>query len=499
MKQIGVIFPDDLSVNNKVLTAIKKSDPLLVYEPCDTFYQLKHHKHKLVLLISALRHWTKYLEKDFKNIVHIKITKKRDVDLMHQLEDLHQKDPFDILHVTQPSDHGVLTQLMFFGSKYNVELNIHSDTKFIDSIEGFSEWSKDKKSLVQEYYYRWLRKKYSLLMDGDKPLGGKWNFDKENQKSVSKLKESPKPRQKLKSDEITISTMVDVENCFPDSVGKLESFNWAVTHTDARKQLQIFLESYFKSFGDFQDAIDKNNSTLFHSLLSPYINSGLLDPMECIVDAVSHFNESRNNIPINALEGFVRQILGWREFIRGVYWENMPQYKEKNFWSHKNSLNNNWYSGETGIPLLDDAIQESVNTGYTHHINRLMIISNLMNLSNIKPKEIYQWFMEMYVDSADWVMVPNVFGMGTYADGGIFSTKPYICGSSYMLRMSNYKKGEWCDAVDGLYWRFIETNREFFAKNPRLGLMLKSLDRMDQDRKIKIYSAADKFIEKNTS
>lgn len=499
MKQIGVIFPDDLSVNNKVLTAINKSDPLLVYEPCDTFYQLKHHKHKLVLLISALRHWTKYLEKDFKNIIHIKITKKRDVDLMHQLEDLHQKDPFDMLHVTQPSDHGVLTQLMFFGSKYNVELNIHSDTKFIDSIEGFSEWSKDKKSLVQEYYYRWLRKKYSLLMDGDKPLGGKWNFDKENQKSISKLKESPKPRQKLKSDEITISTMVDVENCFPDSVGNLESFNWAVTHADARKQLQIFLESYFKSFGDFQDAIDKSNSTLFHSLLSPYINSGLLDPMECIVDAVSHFNESRNNIPINALEGFVRQILGWREFIRGVYWKNMPQYKEKNFWSHKNSLNNNWYSGETGIPLLDDAIQESVNTGYTHHINRLMIISNLMNLSNIKPKEIYQWFMEMYVDSADWVMVPNVFGMGTYADGGIFSTKPYICGSSYMLRMSNYKKGEWCDAVDGLYWRFIETNREFFAKNPRLGLMLKSLDRMDQDRKIKIYSAADQFIEKNTS
>ncbi|MBL6702624.1 MAG: cryptochrome/photolyase family protein [SAR86 cluster bacterium] len=499
MKQIGIIFPDDLSVNNKVLTAIKKSDPLLVYEPCDTFYQLKHHKHKLVLLISALRHWTKYLEKDFKNIVHIKITKKRDIDLMHQLEDLHQKDPFDVLHVTQPSDHGVLTQLMFFGSKYNVELNIHSDTKFIDSIEGFSEWSKDKKSLVQEYYYRWLRKKYSLLMDGDKPLGGKWNFDKENQKSISKLKESPKPRQKLKSDEITISTMVDVENCFPDSIGNLENFNWAVTHADARKQLNIFLESYFKSFGDFQDAIDKNNSTLFHSLLSPYINSGLLDPMECIVDAVSHFNESINKIPINALEGFVRQILGWREFIRGVYWENMPQYKEKNFWSHKNSLNNNWYSGETGIPLLDDAIQESVNTGYTHHINRLMIISNLMNLSNIKPKEIYQWFMEMYVDSADWVMVPNVFGMGTYADGGIFSTKPYICGSSYMLRMSNYKKGEWCDAVDGLYWRFIETNREFFAKNPRLGLMLKTLDRMDQDRKIKIYSAADQFIEKNTS
>ena len=221
--------------------------------------------------------------------------------------------------------------------------------------------------------------------------------------------------------------------------------------------------------------------------------------MECIVDAISHFNNGEDEIPINALEGFVRQILGWREFIRGVYWENMPQYKEMNFWSHNNSLNENWYSGNTGIPLLDDAIRESVSTGYTHHINRLMIISNLMNLSNIRPNEIYTWFMEMYVDSADWVMVPNVFGMGTYADGGIFSTKPYICGSSYMLRMSNYKKGTWCDTVDGLYWRFIEKHRDFFANNPRLGLMLKSLDKMNEDRKIKIYNAADEFIEKNTA
>ncbi len=499
MKQIGLLFPDDLSTNNKVLSSIKSSDPLLLYEPCDTYYQLKHHKHKLVLQISALRHWKEKLENDFTKIIHIKITKDRNIDLMHELEALHKKLKFNLLHVTQPSDHGILTQLMFFGSKHDVELKIHPDTKFIDSIEGFSEWSADKKSLVQEYYYRWLRKKYSLLMEDNKPLGGKWNFDKDNQKSISKLKELPKPRLKIKSDELTISTMVDIENCFPGSAGNLESFNWAVTHSDARKQLKNFLRNYFKYFGDFQDAIDKENTTLFHSLLSPYINSGLLDPMECIVDAISYFKKTEHEIPINALEGFVRQILGWREFIRGVYWENMPQYKEMNFWSHDKNLNQNWYLGETGIPLLDDAIKESAATGYTHHINRLMIISNLMNLSNIRPSEIYRWFMEMYVDSAEWVMVPNVFGMGTYADGGIFSTKPYICGSSYMLRMSNYKKGEWCDAVDGLYWRFIENNREFFATNPRLALMPKSLDKMNEDRKIKIFKAAEEFIEKNTS
>ena len=499
MKQIGLIFPDDLASNNKVLTSIDKTDPLLLYEPCDTFYQISHHKHKLVLLLSALRHWKVQLKKDFQNIIHVKITKDRKTDLMHELEMLHKKNQFDALHVTQPSDHGVLTQLMFFASKSNIELIIHPDTKFIDSIEDFSEWAKDKKSLVQEYYYRWLRKKYNLLMEDNKPLGGKWNFDKENQKSISKLKEAPANRAKLKSDDITISTMVDVENCFPTSIGNLENFNWAVTHNDARKQLKNFLKNYFKTFGDFQDAIDKNNSTLFHSLLSPYINSGLLDPMECIVDAISCFKKVENEIPINALEGFVRQILGWREFIRGVYWENMPQYKEMNFWSHNKSLHKNWYSGETGIPPLDDAIKESIETGYTHHINRLMIISNLMNLSNIQPAEIYRWFMEMYVDSADWVMVPNVFGMGTYADGGIFSTKPYICGSSYMLRMSNYKKGDWCDAVDGLYWKFIEKNRDFFATNPRLALMPKSLDKMNEDRKIKIFGAAEEFIENNTA
>jgi len=498
MKNIGIIFPDELSTNNKVLSAIKKSDPLLVYEPCDTFYQIKHHKHKLVLLISGLRHWMKELEKDFEKIIHIKITKDRSKDLMHELESLHKNLGFNVLHVTQPSDHGVLTQLMFFGSSHNVELKIYPDTKFIDSRDGFSEWSKDKKSLVQEYYYRWLRKKFNLLMDGNKPLGDKWNFDKENQKSISKLKESPKKRARIKSDEITISAMVDVENCFPESIGNLENFNWAVTHKEARKQLKIFLDHYFRLFGDFEDAIDKENNTLFHSLLSPYINSGLLDPMECIVDAVSQFNNKENKIPINALEGFVRQILGWREFIRGVYWENMPQYKELNYWSHKKDLNSNWYSGNTGIPILDDAIKESAATGYTHHINRLMIISNLMNLSNINPNEIYRWFMEMYVDSADWVMVPNVYGMGTYADGGIFSTKPYICGSSYMLRMSNYKKGDWCDEVDGLYWRFIENNRDFFATNPRLALMIRSLDKMNSDRKTKIFQAAEIFIKRNT-
>tara|TARA_B110000483_G_scaffold238786_1_gene316017 strand:- start:396 stop:1895 length:1500 start_codon:yes stop_codon:yes gene_type:complete len=498
MKQLGIILPDDLARNNKALQHLSAEDTLLVYEPCDTFYQINHHKQKIAFLISALRHWKEELAKKYSNIIHIKISKNHQLDFMTQLQDIYDSERFDVIHITQPSDHNTLTQLMFFGSKKNITIEIHQDTKFIDSIEDFSDWAKDRKSLVQEYYYRWLRKKYNLLMEDGKPLGGKWNYDKENQQSISKLKQAPPIRKQSIQDPLTIQVMVEVENCFPDSLGSLEEFNWAVTHDAAKERLSFFIKECLSLFGTFQDAIDKDDSILFHSLLAPYLNSGLLDPMECIVDAISEYNKPERNIPLNSLEGFVRQILGWREFIRGVYWENMPQYKDANFWSHNKSLTSSWYDGTTGIPPLDDAIKDSLKYGYTHHINRLMIISNMMNLVGLNPNEIYKWFMEMYVDSADWVMVPNVYGMGTYADGGIFSTKPYICGSSYMLRMSNYKKGEWCDAVDGLYWRFIENNRDFFASNPRLGLMIRSLDKMDPERKKRIFKKAEEFIKNNT-
>ena len=278
-------------------------------------------------------------------------------------------------------------------------------------------------------------------------------------------------------------------------MGKLDNFNWAVTHRDAKKSFIHFLEKYFKLYGDFQDAIDKKDSKLFHSLCSPYFNAGLLDPMECILLAEDYYRDHKKNIPINAAEGLVRQIIGWREFIYGVYWRNMPEYKSLNYWNHKNQLKDCWYDGTTGIPPLDDAISQSHDLAYTHHINRLMIISNMMNLCRVDPSHMYEWFMEMYIDSADWVMVPNVYGMGTFADGGIFSTKPYICGSSYMLKMSNYKKDVWCDIVDGLYWKFISDNEEFFKSNPRLGLMVNALKKIKEDRKTHIFNEAERFID----
>ena len=491
-----LLLPDQLSKNNKVLDFLKDDNLLLLYEPHDSFYEISHHKHKLVFQISSFRHFINTI--NYKNKIHEKISKKP-LKLIKYLSALCKESPFSSLYVSKPSEYSTLKDLMYFCQLNNIDLKVFEDKKFITTDEDYKYWAKDKKSTIQEFYYRWLRKKFSILMDDDsKPLGGKWNYDKDNRQSISKLKSDIPDRINITTDKITLEVMIEVEEIFKSSHGDLENFNWSVTHDGAWEQLLIFLDTFLPNYGAFQDAINKDNAFMFHSLLSPYFNSGLLDPLKCINEVEKRFEESNGEIPINSIEGFIRQVLGWREFIMGVYWDNMPQYRQQNFWSHSKQLSSSWYTGDTGIPPLDSAIKESIDFGYTHHINRLMIISNLMNLSGIDPNDIHRWFMEMYIDSADWVMVPNVYGMGTFADGGIFSTKPYICGSSYMLRMSNFKKGEWCDVVDGLYWKFIEKNINFFKTNPRLSLMVNALSKINPDRKKLIFTKAEEFISKNT-
>ena len=498
MKSLRIIFVDQLSSNNPTLEGMNPNDILLFYEPIETFYEIKHHKQKITLLVSALRHHIERI--NHKNVIHQKIEKNKKHDLVKLLKKIISDENVNKIIIAKPSDFKIYKDLMFFSQSSNIELEVLDDRKFISSASDFSEWASDKKTRIQEYYYRWLRKKYNIFMNEEgKPVGDKWNFDKDNRKGIKQLKSDIPERKKLVPDQITFDAMVDVEECFPKSIGTLENFSWATTHEEAENLLEDFIERYLLNYGSFQDAINKENTFMFHSLLSPYLNCGLLDPKICIQKAEKKYYESNGEIPINSVEGFIRQILGWREFIKGVYWENMPKYKNLNYWSHSLKLNDNWYEGDTGIPPLDDAIKESKKFAYSHHINRLMIIANLMNLTGIHPNEMYRWFMEMYIDAYDWVMVPNVYGMGSYADGGIFSTKPYICGSSYMLRMSNYSKGDWCDTVDGLYWRFVEKNIKFFESNPRLAVMTRSLTNMNKERKRTIFKSAEEFIDRNTA
>ena len=255
----------------------------------------------------------------------------------------------------------------------------------------------------------------------------------------------------------------------------------------------FFLKEKLEFFGDFEDAVDKRDNVLFHSALSPYINLGLITPGEIILK-IKKIAPNK----INSYEGYIRQIIGWREFIRGIYQNYDKKLANNNFFNHSRRMKDSWYDGSTGLEPLDFSIKNSLNFGWSHHIERLMILCNIMNLCEIKPKEVFTWFMQMFVDSSDWVMSPNVYGMGLFSDGGIFATKPYICGSAYFLKMMDFKRGHWCDIMDGLYWSFISKNKDFFLQNPRLSMMVRILNKLNPERKEKIFLAAENFKKENT-
>ena len=328
------------------------------------------------------------------------------------------------------------------------------------------------------------------------PEGGKWSFDEDNRKKFPKNTKVPKfPN--LTETKHTKNLKPVIEKMFKNHPGNTKNFWFATEYNDVFKLLNFFLKEKSNLFGDYEDAVDQGNNILFHSALSPYINLGLITP-EFIISKTLEFNK-KNKIKINSYEGYIRQIIGWREFIRGIYQNYDKQLEENNFFQHKNSLTKKWYDGTTGLDPLDHSIKKAQKYGYTHHIERLMILCNIMNLCEIKPNEVYNWFMEMFVDSSDCVMSPNVYGMGLFSDGGIFSTKPYICGSSYFMKMMNFKKGNWNDIMDGLYWRFINKNRKFFQSNPRLNMMVSIYDKMNTERKNHIIKKANQFIHDNTN
>jgi deoxyribodipyrimidine photolyase-related protein len=332
-------------------------------------------------------------------------------------------------------------------------------------------------------------------MKGKDPEGGQWSYDELNRKKLPQSISIPKIKRILETQN-TQEIKKIISKLFDSHPGSTENFNIPTTRKQALSWLDDFLKNKFFLFGDYEDAISKKGHILFHSLLSPLLNIGLLTPDE-VIDKAIKFAKTKK-IQINNVEGFVRQIIGWREFIKNVYDYHDDNMKKSNFWGHKLKLKKSWYDGSTGIEPLDHAIKEINKFGYAHHIIRLMLISNIMNLSGIDPKEIFKWFMEMFIDSSDWVMTPNVFGMGTFSDGGIFATKPYICGSNYLLKMSDYKRGEWCEVVDGLYWQFIEKNKKYIKSNHRLSMMGHALEKIDPERKKRIFTQANKFIRDNT-
>ena len=471
------------------------------YKNCDFFmsedYSLctyeKHHKLKILHTLSSMRSYYDLLKnKHFK--IHYyshenKFTESYENKLKILIKEIKAKKVYSFEIEDKPFE---LKMKKLF-SKLKIKWEVVSSPMFLNSRNDFRLYLDTVKKPLMSSYYKQNRIKFNLLVKDEKPIGGKWSFDRDNRKKLPPSITVPK-RIKFKETIHTKNLKIFVNNQFKNHPGDIDNLWTPTTHSDAKKLLKSFIKDKLNLFGDYEDAVSQRDNFLFHSSLSPLINNGLITPKQIIEE----IKRTKKDIKINSLEGYIRQIIGWREFIRGIYQNYSEAMESSNFFNHNNKLTQDWYKGTTGIPPLDHSIKNALKYGWTHHIERLMIVSSLMNLCEVKPKIVNKWFMEMFIDSSEWVMTPNVYGMGLFSDGGIFATKPYICGSSYYLKMMDFKKGEWCEIVDGLYWRFIEKNKKFFLTNPRLSMMVRVLEKMSLERKKRIISKANQFIKRYT-
>ncbi len=352
---------------------------------------------------------------------------------------------------------------------------------FINSVEENREYRASKKRWYMADFYQWQRKRLGILLDDGKPMGGQWSFDEENRKKLPKkqLADLPSIPQVRRTTNIE-SCIASVEAQFSTNPGSLDHWLYPTSHGGARRWLERFLCERFEQFGPYEDAIVAKQNWLYHSVLTPMLNIGLLTPEQVVSDALDAAKS--NNTPINSVEGFVRQIIGWREFMRATYGDLGVEMRTGNHWNHTRAMPESFYTANTGIDPVDDVIRRVLSTGYCHHIERLMVLGGFMFLCEIHPDAIYQWFMELFIDSYDWVMVPNVYAMSQHADGGAITTKPYFSGSNYIVKMSHYPKGEWSEIWDALFWRWIAMNQAKLKGNPRWAMMVKNVQRMDAGR-----------------
>ncbi len=476
----------------------EKGDRIFMAEDDGLATHFKYHKHKIILFFSAMRAYAEELKKRGFEVTYLKCEendfKKPFVEKLKKI--VKKNSDIKLIKYYQISDfHFELEVKKAFN-----ELKVHhlelANPQFLTSKEQFSEYLKGSKRPFMNTFYVQQRKRLNILMSKDnKPLFDQWSFDGENRKKYPAKITIPE-QSKLPPSSLLEEVKKQVQKKYPDHLGSVEDYWIPYTRSQALKSVDYFINEKLPSFGPFQDAISPDVVFGFHSVISPMMNCGLITPDEVIERLLKKVKVKQDNI--SSIEGFIRQIIGWREFVKGIYDHYREQMENDNFWNHTRGLKDCWYNGSTGILPFDDSVKRLNRYGYTHHIDRLMVQSNLMLLCEIEPRQVYRWFMELYVDSADWVMAANVYGMGQMSEGGIFATKPYICGSNYLLKMSHYKMDDWCVTLDGLYWRFIEKHKKFFSKNPRLSMMVKTLDKIDKGRRKELSSRAEDFLKKNT-
>ena len=483
--------------DEKYLEKFKKDHIFYMAEDFQLCTYEKHHKNKILLFLSSMRSHADRLKKSKFKIEYSSIEEKTfKLDYTEKLKKIIKSKKITEISSFEIEDKFFEKKISHFTKKENINWNIVQTPMFLNSRENFKKYLSKSKKPFMAVFYKDTRRELDILIKKDgTPEGGKWSFDEDNRNKLPKNISIPK-FPKIKETSHTKKLKLIIEKYFKDHPGNVENFWFATEYEDVIKLLNFFIKEKSNLFGDYEDAVDQKDNILFHSALSPYLNLGLITP-ELIIKKILDFHK-KNKIRLNSLEGYIRQVIGWREFMRGIYQSYSNEMETRNFFKQNRKMKKSWYDGSTGLPPLDYAIKNALKYGWSHHIERLMILSNIMNLCEIKPNIVYKWFMEMFVDSSDWVMVPNVYGMGLFSDGGIFATKPYICGSSYFMKMMDFKKGEWCNIMDGLYWRFINRNRNFFLKNPRLSMMVRIFDKMKAEGKKLILAEAEKFIKQNT-
>ena len=500
MSEIFIVFGDHLFPINHFEPF--KAHKFLMIESYGLCEHYQYHKMRLAFILSAGRHKCAELTSAGFKVDRISLQDEaRSKSYIDRLRNYCKKNNIKKIHAFEKEDKFFSSALEQFSKDQNIEFILYRSPAFLNSHQDFKDYLGKYKKPFMKIFYEQSRKRFKVLVDDNQnPIGGKWSFDEDNRKKLKK--DTIVPLIKFNSiDSITREVLTLINQEFPSHPGVLEAdgsnFIFPVTRQDALKWLEDFFSYRFNNFGDFEDALESRHDFLFHSLLSPLINLGLLTPSEVINQSLIY--AKKNKIPMNSLEGLIRQIMGWREFIRGIYHNFSEIQENRNFFNHQRKLTSAWYDGTTGIVPVDNAIIKVNKYGYLHHIERLMVMSNVMLLCEVDPKEVHRWFNEMFVDSMDWVMGPNVYGMGQFSDGGIFATKPYICGSNYLIKMSDYKKGQWSDELDALYWSFIDRNRDFFSKNPRLSMMVNLFDKMSEEKKSNILILSELVKERLTS
>ncbi|SIO03207.1 cryptochrome/photolyase family protein [Vannielia litorea] len=499
--RLVLVLGDQLTPSVAALQAAEKGrDVVVMAEVAAEADYVRHHPKKIALIFAAMRKFAARLEEDGWQVAYTRLDDDENAgsipgELLRRAEEHGAREVL----ATRPGEWRLIEAL----ETCPLDVSLLEDTRFIATHAEFERWAEGRKALRMEYFYREMRRKTGLLMEGDKPAGGKWNYDHDNRKPAADDLFLPKPLW-FEPDETTENALALVEARFSGNFGRLHPFGFATTADQAEQVLDHFIENALENFGTYQDAMLQDRRFLYHALISAYLNIGLLDPLAVCRRVEEAWKAGK--APINAAEGFIRQILGWREYVRGIYFHEGPDYPRRNALNHQRSLPALYWGAETRMNCLAQAVRQTREEAYAHHIQRLMVTGNFALIAQVNPAEVHQWYLEVYIDAFEWVEAPNTVGMSQFADGGIIASKPYVSSGNYIDKMSDYcgtchysvrqKTGQGACPFNLLYWHFLVRHRDRFEGNPRTAQMYRTWDRMDDARRETVLNEAETFLDR---